>query len=350
MSQDASLTSLGDLGEFGLIEHIRSQFELQQASSVLGIGDDAALLDFNEKQCLLSTDMLVEGVHFDLSYTPLTHLGYKAAVVNISDIVAMGGTPTQLLFSLAVSNRFSKEAVDALIAGFRQACSFYEVDVVGGDTTSSNRGLVLSVTAIGEVEQGKHITRSGAQDNDLLVVTGDLGGAFLGLQVLEREKAVFLENPNAQPQLDDYQYVVGRLLKPEARKDAIDALSDLGITPTAMIDISDGLSSEALHLANASGKGVRLYEDKLPIADETFKACEEFRLNAPTVALNGGEDYELLFSIPLSDHDKFEGHPFFRVVGHVTPDEKDRSFITNQGQELPLKAQGWNALSNNPED
>lgn len=346
MSEDSSLTSLSDLGEFGLIEHIEKQFDLHQASSVLGIGDDAAIMDFNEKQCLISTDMLVEGVHFDLSYTPLTHLGYKAAVVNISDIVAMGGKPTQLLLSIAVSNRFSVQAVDALLSGLKQACDYYEVDLVGGDTTSSNRGLVINITAIGEVHNGEEVRRSGAGDNDLLVVTGDLGGSFMGLQVLEREKAVFLENPNAQPQLEGYQYVVGRILKPEARVDAWEVLQDLEIKPTSMIDISDGLSSEALHLAKRSGKGVRIYEDKLPIADETFKACEEFRLNAPTIALNGGEDYELLFTVPLSAHEKIESHPFFKIIGHMTPQENDYGFITNQGQELPLKAQGWNALMN----
>ena len=350
MKQDSSFTPLSQLGEFGLIEHIEKQFELQQASSILGIGDDAAVLDFNEKQCLISTDMLVEGVHFDLSYTPLTHLGYKAAVVNISDIVAMGGKPTQLLFSLSVSNRFTLEAVDALLQGFRQACAFYEVDLVGGDTTANTKGLTIGVTAIGEVHNGEFITRSGAKANDLLVVTGDLGGAFMGLQVLEREKAVFLENPNAQPELESYQYVVSRLLKPEARVDALEALHEMGLKPTSMIDISDGLSSEALHLAKRSEVGVRIYEDKLPIADETFQACEEFRLNAPTIALNGGEDYELLFTIPMEAHEKIAAHPFFKIIGHVTADANEHLFITNQGQALPLKAHGWNALLNKEEE
>jgi thiamine-monophosphate kinase len=290
--------------------------------------------------------MLLEGVHFDLSYTPLTHLGYKAAVVNISDIVAMGGKPTQLLFSLSVSNRFSLEAIDALIAGLKKACSFYDVDLVGGDTSSSRQGLIISITAVGEVRNQEYIQRSGAKPNDLLVVTGDLGGAFMGLQVLEREKAVFLENPKAQPQIQQYEYVVGRLLKPEARLDALEALEEMGIVPSSMIDISDGLSSEAIHLARRSSCGVHIYEEKIPISDETFQCCEEFRLNAPTIALNGGEDYELLFTVPLEDHKKIEGHPYFRIVGHMTELEKDYAFITNQGQALPLQAQGWNALLN----
>ena len=346
MSEDSSLTPLSELGEFGLIEHIEKQFELKQASSLLGIGDDAALLDFNQKQCLISTDTLVEGVHFDLSYVPLMHLGYKAAVVNISDIIAMGGKPTQLLMTLAVSNRFTLEAIDALLGGFQRACEVYEVDLVGGDTTSSRSGLIISVTSVGEVYEGEHITRSGAKPNELLVTTGDLGGAFMGLQVLEREKAVFLENPNAQPELKDYQYVVGRLLKPEARKDALEALEEMNIRPTSMIDISDGLSSEAIHLARKSGIGVRIYEEKIPIADETFKTCEEFRLNAPTIALNGGEDYELLFTVPLEAHEAIERHPFFCIVGHMTEGEGQHEFMTNDGQLLELKAQGWNALLN----
>ncbi len=347
MSDDSELTSLDKLGEFGLIQHLTEAIELQQSSSVLGIGDDAAVLDFNEKQCLVSTDMLVEGVHFDLAYVPLEHLGYKSAMVNFSDIYAMGGKPTQLLVSLAVSNRFTLQALESIYSGIRRACQIHEVDLIGGDTSSSKQGLILSLTAMGEVHANEYVRRSGSRENDLLVVSGDLGGAFMGLQVLEREKAVFIENPNSQPDLTDYTYVVGRLLKPEARKDVIECLSDLNIVPTSMIDISDGLSSEAIHLARASGLGCRIYEEKLPIAEDTFKVCEEFRLNAPTIALNGGEEYELLFTVSPSDYEKIANHMLFTVIGHMTNAKEGYGFITNQGERIALSAQGWNAFLNN---
>jgi len=347
MSEESTLTSLESLGEFGLIQHLTEAIDLQQTSSVLGIGDDAAVLDFNEKQCLITTDMLVEGVHFDLAYVPLEHLGYKAAMVNFSDIYAMGGKPTQLLVSIAVSNRFSLQALENIYSGIRRACQLHEVDLIGGDTSSSKQGLILSLTAMGEVHANEYIKRSGSRENDLLVVSGDLGGAFMGLQILEREKAVFIENPNNQPNLKDYTYVVGRILKPEARRDVIDCLSDMDIVPTSMIDVSDGLSSEAIHLAKAAGLGCRIYEEKLPVADDTFKACEEFRLNAPTIALNGGEDYELLFTISPTDFDKISNHMFFTVIGHMTDEKEGYGFITNQGEQIQLTAQGWNAFLNN---
>lgn len=287
--------------------------------------------------------MLVEGVHFDLAYMPLKHLGYKAAIVNFSDIYAMNGSPSQILVSIAISNRFSLEAVEEIYAGLNLACEMYNVDLVGGDTTSSTSGLILSITVIGHAKAEKIVKRSGMKANDLVVVSGDLGGAFMGLQILEREKTVFLENPNVQPDLEGNEYVLERQLKPEARKDAIETLDKLGVLPTSMIDISDGLSSEILHLASSSGKGINVYENKIPVDPSIYTLCEDFRMNTTTVALNGGEDYELLFTMALEDHDKIKGNPNFTVIGHVTEDEKSY-LITRDNQSIELTAQGWNPL------
>ena len=342
--KNPSKTPLSSLGEFGLIDHLTQQFTLNNKSSVLGVGDDAALLDFKNNPVLVSTDMLIEGVHFDLSYMPLKHLGYKAVMVNLSDLYAMNAHPTQITVSIAVSNRFSLEAVEELYRGIQLACSNYAVDLVGGDTTSSTQGLILSVTAIGSASKNKIVQRKGASANDLLVVSGDLGGAYAGLQVLEREKAVFKVNPNSQPDLSQYSYSIGRQLKPEARKDVIDLLDTLGITPKAMIDISDGLSSELLHLSKASQVGCHIYEDKLPIDPEVISICEEFKINSTTAALNGGEDYELLFAIDQKEYDKLKNHPLLTVIGHCTDLQNGNQLITGLGQQIPLEAQGWNSL------
>lgn len=344
MATEEQFSSLGELGEFGLIEHLTRDFPLRQSSSIKGIGDDAAILEFLGGRTVVSTDMLVEGVHFDLSYAPPQHLGYKAVAVNLSDIYAMNARPTQITVSLAVSNRFGIEYLDKIYEGIRHACEIFEVDLVGGDTTSSYSGLIISVTAIGEVDENQVTERSGAQENDLLVVSGDLGGAYMGLQLLEREKSVFQANPDAQPDLSDYKYPVERQLKPEARKDIPDLLEKLGVKPTSMIDISDGLSSEALHLSKASNLGLRLYEDKIPIDPAVYKACEEFKLSATTVALNGGEDYELLFTIPLEDHDKIKANPHLTVVGHMVEAAQGSMLVARDGAEVPLQAQGWNPL------
>lgn len=345
MAEEEKFTSLESLGEFGLIERLTANFPLRQGSSIKGIGDDAAIVEHLTGKTLISTDMLVEGVHFDLSYVPPQHLGYKAVAVNLSDIYAMGGQPTQITVNLAISNRFGIEYLDKIYEGIRHACEVYEVDLVGGDTTSSYSGLIISVTAIGVAEEGKILERSGAKENDLLVVSGDLGGAYMGLQVLEREKQVFKENPEMQPELGDNEYVLERQLKPEARKDIPELLRKLEVHPTAMIDISDGLSSEALHLCKQSKVGVAIYEEKIPIDPKVFKLCEEFKLNASTIALNGGEDYELLFTIPIEEHDKIKGNPHLTVIGHITEAAAGKNLISRDGKSIPLQAQGWNALS-----
>jgi thiamine-monophosphate kinase len=349
MQQEEQFSSLGNLGEFGLIDRLTQDFPLRQASSIKGIGDDAAILEFLSGRTVVSSDMLVEGVHFDLSYMPPQHLGYKAVAVNLSDIYAMNARPTQITVNIAVSNRFGIEYLDKIYEGIRHACEVFEVDLVGGDTTSSYSGLILSITAIGEVEETKVTERSGAKENDLLVVSGDLGGAYMGLQVLEREKTVFQANPSAQPDLSEYTYAVQRQLKPEARKDIPELLEKLGVLPTAMIDLSDGLSSEALHLSKASELGLRLYEEKIPIDPSIYKICEEFKLSATTIALNGGEDYELLFTIPLADHDKIKGNPHFTVIGHMTEKGDTAKLVARDGAEVPLKAQGWNSFEREDE-
>lgn len=329
------------LGEFGLIERIRRNFSIQHPHSVYGIGDDAAVVDTGSDYVLISTDMLVEGIHFDLSYTPIHHLGYKCVAVNVSDIAAMNGKAEQITVNIALSNRFSVEAVDAFYDGIRAACSNYNIDLIGGDTTSSSSGLIVSVTAIGRVAKGQVAYRKGAREGDILCVTGDLGGAFMGLQVLEREKQVFLADPGMQPRLEKYEYIVGRQLKPEARTEIIADLEESGVTPTAMIDISDGLASELLHISKESGKGVRIYEDKVPIDQMTYEAAIEFKLDPITCALNGGEDYELLFAIQKADQEKLKNHPDIHMIGYVHSRASENVMVTKQGSTVPLQAQGW---------
>ena len=343
MSDATSRTELSELGEFGLIERIAARIALEQASSVKGIGDDAAVIDPQGLHQVITTDMLVEGVHFDLGYVPLKHLGYKSVVVNLSDVYAMNAEPRQILVALAVSNRFPVEALDELYEGMLLACRAFGVDLVGGDTTSSRSGLVISITAIGAAMKGDIIYRSGAKDNDLLVVSGDLGGAYMGLQVLEREKAVFTET-GAQPDLGGHDYIIERQLKPEARKDIIALLKQLDVHPTAMIDISDGLASEALHIARSSGLGVRIYDDKLPIDPATYRTARDFDLDPSTCALNGGEDYELLFTVAQADFEKVTGNPSLSVVGHMTDAASGYHLVDKQGGLHELRAQGWDAF------
>lgn len=337
-------TSLSELGEFGLIKHITQSFDIQQKSTIKGVGDDAAVLAIKDKNILVTTDLLVEGVHFDLSYMPLKHLGYKAVVVNVSDIYAMNGIATQITVSIAVSNRFTLEAVEELYAGIQLACKTYNVDLVGGDTTSSTKGLLISITAIGEAKNEDIVYRNTAKPNDLLVVTGDLGAAYLGLQVLEREKRVFEVDPNSQPDLTNYTYLIEKQLKPEARKDIVELFAALDVKPTAMIDISDGLSSEILHICTQSKVGCDLYEEKIPLDPQVIATCEEFDLNSTTIALSGGEDYELLFTISQNDFPKIKGNPHLTVIGHITDESNGANLVTRAGQQIKLTAQGWNAM------
>lgn len=338
-------TPLSTLGEFGLINHLTSNFKINHTSTIKGIGDDAAVLRHNDKHIVVTTDLLVEGVHFDLSYMPLKHLGYKAVVVNLSDVYAMNADATQITVSIAVSNRFPLEALEELYAGIETAASIYNIDVVGGDTTSSTSGLLISVTAIGEVNKDDVVYRNGAKPNDLLVVTGDLGGAYLGLQVLEREKEVFKVNPNSQPDLDLYTYIIERQLKPEARKDIIKLLKDLDVKPTSMIDISDGLSSEIIHLCQHSEVGCDIYENKIPLDPQVISTCEEFDIDSTTVALNGGEDYELLMTISQEDFPKIKANPNLTVIGYMTEASAGMHLVTRAETKVPIKAQGWNALN-----
>jgi thiamine-monophosphate kinase len=338
-------TELKNLGEFGLIDRIKKQFSLQNLTSAKGIGDDAALISIGEEYLVVTTDMLLEGVHFDLSYMPLQHLGYKAVAVNISDIAAMNGKPEQITIGLGLSNRFSLEAIDSLYDGIRAACENYKVDLVGGDTTSSASGLVISITAIGRVAKEKVTLRSTARNNDIICVTGDLGAAYLGLQVLEREKQVFLTNPEMQPDLEKYEYMVGRHLKPEARMDIVYELADKNIVPTSMIDISDGLASELLHLSKNSGVGVKIFEDKVPIDSMAFETAIEFKIDPITCALNGGEDYELLFTISPADYEKIKNHPDIHFIGHMHNNADQNIMVTKQETAVPIKAQGWDHFS-----
>jgi len=338
-------TSLAELGEFGLINHITKYFKVENSSTVKAIGDDAAVLDASERQTLVTTDLLIEGVHFDLSYMPLKHLGYKAVIVNLSDVYAMNGIAEQITVSIAVSNRFPLEAIEELYAGIQLACETYKVDLIGGDTTSSTKGILISVTAIGKAEKEEVVYRNGAKETDLIVVSGDLGAAYLGLQVLEREKQVFKVDPNNQPDLDSYTYLIERQLKPEARKDIAGLLKEMEVKPTAMIDISDGLSSELFHICTHSKVGCKVYEDKLPLDPQVISACEEFELDSTMVALSGGEDYELLFTVPIADFDKIKGNPNFSIIGHVTTENQGLNLVTRANQEIELKAQGWNAIS-----
>ena len=338
-------TPLSNLGEFKLIDHLTKNFKISHKSTLKGIGDDAAVLSFNDKKVVVSTDLLVEGVHFDLSYMPLKHLGYKAVMVNLSDIYAMNATATQITVSIAVSNRFPLEALEELYAGIETAAKIYKVDVVGGDTTSSTSGLIISITAIGEANEKDIVYRKGAKPNDLLVVTGDLGGAYMGLQVLEREKEVFKVNPNNQPDLDKYTYIVQRQLKPEARKDIVTLLKELDVKPTSMIDISDGLSSEIMHLCKHSEVGCDVYENKMPLDPQVIMTCEEFNIDSTTIALNGGEDYELLMTISQEDFPKIKANPNLTVIGYITDKRTGMHLVTRADEKIPLKAQGWNSLS-----
>lgn len=338
-------TSLSELGEFGLIDHLTRFFETKQNSTIKSIGDDAAVMDFADHQTLISTDFLVEGVHFDLSFMPLKHLGYKAVMVNLSDIYAMNGEATQITVSIAVSNRFPLEALEELYAGILQATKLYNVDLVGGDTTSSTTGLSISITAIGKAKKENIVYRSGAQPNDLLVVTGDLGAAYMGLQVLEREKEVFKVNPKNQPDLDPYTYIIERQLKPEARKDIPKLFEALKLKPTSMIDISDGLSSEIIHLCKSAKTGVNLFEEKIPLDPAMISVCEEFNIDSTTVALSGGEDYELLFTVSQNDFDKIKGNPNFTIIGHMTSENEGMHLVTRANEKIPLKARGWNSLN-----
>ena len=341
-----SKTNLSELGEFGLIDHLTKSFSPKLESTVKAIGDDAAVLNFENKQTIVSTDLLVEGVHFDLAYMPLKHLGYKAVMVNLSDIYAMNGTATQITVSIAVSNRFPVEALEELYAGIQLASKLYNVDVIGGDTTSSTSGLMISVTALGIAEKEEIVYRDGAKANDLLVLTGDLGAAYMGLQVLEREKEVFKANPNSQPDLDQYTYLIERQLKPEARKDIAPFLKDLGVKPTSMIDISDGLSSEVIHLCKNSKVGANIFEEKIPLDPAVISVCEEFEIDSTMIALSGGEDYELLFTISQDDYDKIKGNPHLTVIGHMTEENEGMHLVTRANQKLPLIARGWNSMEN----
>ncbi|MDU8884877.1 thiamine-phosphate kinase [Yeosuana sp. MJ-SS3] len=337
-------TELSDLGEFGLIDHLTRDFKIKQKSTIKGIGDDAAILSFKNKEIVISTDLLIENVHFDLSYMPLKHLGYKAIIVNLSDVYAMNASATQVTVSIAVSNRFPLEALEELYSGIETAAKIYNIDVIGGDTTSSTTGLIISVTAIGEIKDGDEVYRNGARPNDLLVVSGDLGGAYMGLQVLEREKEVFKVNPNNQPDLDSYTYIIERQLKPEARKDIIKLLKDLDVKPTSMIDISDGLSSEIMHICKQSEVGCDLYENKIPLDPQVISTCEEFNIDSTTIALNGGEDYELLMTVSQKDYSKLKGNPNFTVIGYMKEKAEGMHLVTRSEMKIPLKAQGWKSF------
>jgi thiamine-monophosphate kinase len=336
---------ISGLGEFGLIRHLTRNLTIKNSSTIKGVGDDAAILDYKDKRVVITSDMLAEGVHFNLVYTPLKHLGYKSAVVNFSDIYAMNAQPRQLLVSMAISGKFSVSMVDEIYKGIRLACDQYNVDLVGGDTTSSFTGLTLSLTAVGEGNENKIVYRSGAGINDLICVSGDLGGAYIGLQLLERERRLFEKEQNIQPVLEGYDYVLERQLKPEARKDIISLLADLDVLPTSMIDISDGLSSELKHICHESAKGCKIYSDKIPLHQETLRIAREFDIDPIIAALNGGEDYEMLFTVPVKQFDKIGNRPEFSIIGHITDIKEGTKMVTPQGQLINLEAQGWNALS-----
>ena len=340
-------TEISSLGEFGLIDYLTKNIELQNASSIVGVGDDAAVIDHFGKQTVITSDMLVEGVHFDLMYTPLKHLGYKSVIVNLSDIYAMNATPTQIILNIAISNRFSIEALDEFYNGVYTACEKYGVDLIGGDTSSSQKGFIISVTAIGEVTPDKYVKRNTAKKGDLICVSGDLGGAYIGLLFLEREKKIYLENPNIQPDLESESYVIGRLLKPEARKDIIEFFEKEKLTPHSMMDISDGLSSEILHISNQSDLGCVIYEERLPIAEEMKTAAYKFQIDPTACALSGGEDYELLFTIDQNDYDKIKLNEDISAIGYMTELEKGTNIITKGDSTYPITAQGWNAFKTN---
>jgi thiamine-monophosphate kinase len=338
-------TEISTLGEFGLIERITKDFPLRNASTLRGVGDDCAVMEYKDTEVLVSTDLLVEGIHFDLTYVPLKHLGYKSAIVNFSDLYAMNGHPRQITVSLAISKRFTVEHIEELYSGIRLACEIYGVDLVGGDTTTSRSGLVISITAIGDAPKDKIAYRSGAKDTDLICVSGDLGAAYMGLQLLEREKIASAGQKDFEPQFGGKEYLIERQLKPEARRDVVENLAKHGIVPTAMMDVSDGLSSELLHICKASNVGCRVYEDRIPIDYQTAVMAEELNMNLVTAAMNGGEDYELLFTIPLHLHEEIKKIPGIRVIGHITKPELGAALITRDGTEISIKAQGWNPLA-----
>lgn len=342
--QENNRTEISTLGEFGLIKHLTKDIELKNAETLYGVGDDAAVIDNGNQQTLVTTDMLMEGVHFDLVYTPLKHLGYKAAIVNFSDIYAMNGTPKQITVSIAVSKRFCIEDLEQFYEGLKLACQVHHVDIIGGDTTSSVTGLAISITCVGVANKDQIVYRNGAKETDIICVSGDLGAAYMGLQLLEREKAVFEGEKEINPDFTGKEYLLERQLKPEARKDIIDALAKEGIRPTAMMDISDGLSSELMHICSQSNTGCRVYEERIPIDYQTAVMAEEFNMNVTTCALNGGEDYELLFTVPLTSHDKVSAIKGVKVIGYITKPELGCALITRDNQEFELKAQGWNPL------
>jgi thiamine-monophosphate kinase len=335
------MPSISELGEFGLIDRLTKDLKIKNKSTIKSVGDDAAVLDYGKKQAVLTTDLLIEGIHFDLSYTPLKHLGYKSVVVNLSDVYAMNAVPKQITVSIAISNRFTLEAVEELYSGIKAACDHYGVDLAGGDTSSSVTGLVISITAVGEVAPGNVVYRNGAKVNDLICVSGDLGGAFAGLKLLQREKEVFKINPEMQPELQGYDYILQRQLKPEARKDIVKLFESLKMRPTSMIDISDGLSSELMHICKQSVCGCRIYDDKIPIAYETGKFAEELLMLPSILALNGGEDYELLFSVSQEDYKKIEGNPLIHIIGYITKPGDGMLLEGKDGSETVLEAQGW---------
>jgi thiamine-monophosphate kinase len=337
-------TEVNDYGEFGLIHHLTKNIELQNASSILGVGDDAAVIDHFGKQTVVTTDLLLEGVHFDLAYTPLKHLGYKSVVVNLSDIYAMNATPTQITLSIGISSKVSVEALEEFYDGVYIACEEYGVDLVGGDTSASQKGFIISVTAIGEVNEEKVVKRSTAQKGDLICVSGDLGAAYIGLLFLEREKKIFLESPQVQPDLENESYVIGRLLKPKARKDIVEYLEQQGVTPTSMMDISDGLSSEILHICEKSGVGCVIYEEKIPIAEDSRNAAYKFEIDPTACALSGGEDYELLFTIKQDDYEKLTLNEQISVIGYITEADQGAKIKTKGGNTFDVTAQGWNAF------
>lgn len=344
MFENSNKTEIKEFGEFGLIAHLTQAVELTQPSSVKGIGDDAAVLDFKDKQTLISTDLLLENVHFDLRYVPLKHLGYKAIQVNLSDIYAMNGIASQVTISIGLSSKFPLEAIEEIYEGALMACKNYNVDLVGGDTSSSSQGLILSVTSIGYAEKDRVVYRSGAKDGDLICVSGDLGGSYVGLQILEREKQIFLDNPDIQPDLEGKDYILERQLKPEARKDIVELLADLEIIPHAMIDISDGLASEILHICRESKVGCKIYEEKIPIDQMTYDTAREFGLDPTVCALSGGEDYELLFTVPQSAYDRIKNNMDLSVIGHITEAGEGCQMISKSGNVHEIKAQGWNAF------
>ena len=341
------MTSISELGEFGLIKRLSKDISIYNKSTVKGVGDDAAVLSYQNKETVITTDILIEGIHFDLSYVPLKHLGYKAVIVNLSDVFAMNASPKQITVSIAISNRFTLESIEEVYKGIKLACDTYKVDLIGGDTSSSVTGMVICITAVGEADKNKITYRSGAKENDLICVSGDLGGAYAGLKLLQREQDVFRSNPEIQPELEGYDYILGKQLKPEARVDIIKLFDELKIKPTSMIDISDGLSSELLHISEESNCGCRIYDQKIPIAEETHAFANELQIVPTTFALNGGEDYELLFTISQADYNKFKSNPDVTIIGHITEQTKGNYLVTGEGSEIEIQAQGWNAVKNN---